>query len=142
MKQKSRIGLLVVAGAALVFSAAGIAATLGTVQEAALPQSQAEDGRVLFAQVCGSCHTSERDRHKGGPSLFGVVGRRAGSVSGFEYSEAMKQASLTWYDESLDHYLANPKRFVPGNRMPYSLLMGAENDQRRQNVIAYLHTLR
>jgi cytochrome c len=141
MKRHSKIGLLVAVGAAVVLSAAGVAATVRTVREAALPQGKTEQGRVLFAQVCRSCHTGEPDKHKAGPSLYGVVGRPAGSASGFDYSDAMKLASVTWTDESLDRYLADPKHFVPGNRMPYSLLMGAENGQRREKIIAYLHTL-
>jgi cytochrome c len=141
MKKQSRIGLLLAASAAVVLSAAGVAATVGNVRQAAFTPTKAEDGRVVFAQVCQSCHTNEPGKHKAGPSLFGVIGRPAGAASGFDYSDAMKQASLTWTDESLDRYLADPKHFVPGNRMPYSLLMGVENDQRRHNVIAYLHTL-
>jgi cytochrome c len=141
MKRTLKIGVLVAASAAVILSAAGVMATVRTGPEAARPQSDADQGRVLFAQVCRSCHTGEPDKHKAGPSLYGVVGRAAGSAEGFDYSSAMKEASLTWTDESLDHYLADPKSYVRGNRMPYSLLMGAENDQRRQYVIAYLHTL-
>ena len=140
MKKQSRIGLLVAASAAVVLSAA-VTATVGNVREAAFTPTGAEDGRIVFAQVCKSCHTNEPDKHKAGPSLFGVIGRPAGAASGFDYSDAMKQASLTWTDESLDRYLADPKHFVPGNRMPYSLMMGAENGQRRERIIAYLHTL-
>jgi cytochrome c len=141
MKRQSRIGLFVAASAAIVLSAAGVTATVRNVQETALPQSKADQGRVLFAQVCRSCHTDEPGKHKAGPSLYGVVGRQAGSAVGFDYSDAMRQATLTWNDDSLDRYLADPKTYIHGGRMPYSMLMGTDNDQRRQYIIAYLHTL-
>jgi cytochrome c2 len=54
----------------------------------------------------------------------------------------MKEAGVTWSDETLDRYLADPKHFVPGNKMPYSLMMGAQSEEHRHDVIAYLHTLR
>jgi hypothetical protein len=54
---------------------------------------------------------------------------------------AMKDSALTWNDETLDRYLADPKSFVRGNRMPYSLLMGPTSAERRAGVVTYLHTL-
>jgi cytochrome c len=140
MKQKWKIGLLVAASVAAVFGA-GATATIGNVAEALLP-SKAEEGRVLFVQVCRSCHSNEPDRQKSGPSLFGVSGRTAGSAPGFDYSTAMREASVTWSDDALNRYLADTKHFIPGNAMPYSLLMGTQNQQRRRSVIAYLHTLK
>ena len=73
-----------------------------------------------------------------GPSLFGVVGRKSGSVEGFHYSEANKSADLTWTPEVLDRYLAAPKDVVPGTIMPYP---GLKDDAKRADVIAYLETL-
>jgi cytochrome c len=142
MKQQSKIGLLVAATVAGVLLAAGVTADIGDVRNLRLfHTSKAQEGRTVFVQVCGACHASDPNRHKIGPSLFGVVGRPAGSLAGFGYSDAMKGAALTWNDETLDRYLADPKSFVRGNRMPYSLLMGATNAERRDSVIAYLHTL-
>jgi len=99
------------------------------------------EGRAVFVQVCGACHTNEANKHKIGPSLFGVVGRPAGSAPGFEYSDAMREAAVIWNDETLDRYLADPKNFIRGGRMPYSLLMGTGSNERRKDVIAYLRTL-
>ena len=141
MTRRSTIGLLIAAGVAGVFSAAGVTATLGNVPGMRFHPSKVEEGRIFFAQVCQACHTGEPDKNKNGPSLFGVVGRQAGSVPGFDYSDAMREVALTWNDETLDGYLADPKNFVPGNKMPYSLLWGATNEDRRKGVIAYLHTL-
>jgi cytochrome c len=141
MRRQAVIGLFVAASVIGAFSGAGVTATVGGVQETHLYPSDAQEGRTVFVQVCGTCHANEPDKHKVGPSLFGVVGRQAGSVPGFDYSDAMKAASLAWNDDTLDRYLADPKNFVRGNRMPYSLLMGVKNGDRRKGVIAYLHTL-
>jgi cytochrome c2 len=133
MKRQSVIVLLAAAAVS-----AGTAAWAGDVQQVRFDPGSVQDGRAVFAQVCSNCHTNEPNKNKIGPSLFGVIGRHAGSAPGFDYSNAMKGAPVMWNDETLDRYLADPKSFVPGNKMPY---MGVKNDQRRQNVIAYLHTL-
>jgi cytochrome c len=140
MKRGAILGLLAAVGAVIIVSGAGVAANVGNVREALLA-GKAHQGRVLFTQVCRSCHSSEPDHHKNGPTLFGVVGRAAGSVQDFDYSDAMRAANVTWTDESLDRYLADTKHFIPGNHMPYSFLMGTQNKERRDSVIAYLHTL-
>jgi cytochrome c len=129
------------AWAGMVSGGAGTSARMdssGDIQRVGFDPGKVEDGRTIFAQVCGNCHTDKPNKHKIGPSLFGVIGRHAGSAPGFDYSVAMKGAPLTWDDETLDRYLTDPKSFVPGNKMPY---MGVKNDERRQDVIAYLHTL-
>src|SRR5215469_1891183 len=100
--------------------------------------SQINQGKTFFNDVCGACHTNKPNQNRIGPSLFGVVGRLAGSAPGFDYSTAMKGAAVTWSEESLDRYLADPKAVVPGNKMPYA---GVKNDERRKNLIAYLSTL-
>jgi cytochrome c2 len=135
-------GALAAASIIVLLSAGGVAATVGDVRNIAFSPSKTEKGRVLFAQICQSCHTAEPDKNKVGPSLFGVVGRPAGSAQSFDYSRAMTDAGVTWSDGTLDRYLADPKHFVPGNKMPYSLMMGAQNEEHRNDVIAYLHTLR
>jgi cytochrome c len=134
-------GLMAAVSITGVLTASGVTATVGDFRSVAFPASKSEKGQVLYAQVCRSCHATEPDKNKAGPSLFGVVGRSAGAANSFDYSGAMKEVGLTWNDETLDRYLADPKNFVPGNRMPYSLLMGPQNEERRKSVIAYLHTL-
>jgi cytochrome c len=142
MKRQSKIGLLAAATVAGFFLGAGVAANVGDGRNLPLfHSSEAQDGRTVFVQVCSACHASEPNRDKTGPSLFGVIGRQAGSVPGFDYSDAMRRTDVTWNDETLDRYFADPKSYVRGNRMPYSLLMGAESSERRKHVIAYLHTL-
>lgn len=95
----------------------------------------AEAGRVLFQSTCGTCHALDRNRT--GPLLSGIVGRKAGSVSGFPYSAALAQANVVWSVDALDAWLASPRQFIPGAAMPFSLPDAA----RRRDIIAYLKTL-
>lgn len=137
MRQQALIVLL--ATAAIFFGASAWAdPSSAGVQEVRFDPSQVKEGKAFFNDVCSACHTDKPNKHKIGPSLFGVIGRHAGSAPGFDYSEAMKDASVTWTDDTLDRYLADPKTFVPGNKMPYT---GVKNEERRKDVIAYLHTL-
>ena len=96
-------------------------------------------GGQVFKVQCSACHDTEAGSNKVGPSLFGVFGRKAGSVEGFHYSTANRDAGITWTAEELDKYLANPRGVVPGTSMPY---LGLKNDAQRANVIAYLETLK
>jgi Cytochrome c2 len=91
-------------------------------------------GERVFNQ-CKACHTVEAGKNRVGPSLHGVVGRKAGSVEGFNYSPAMKNSATVWTPENLDRYLASPKEGMPGNKMAFAGLKKAED---RANVIAYL----
>ncbi len=124
-------GVWLVAGiAALSVMSAGIAHAAG----------DAAEGKKVFTRVCGACHTDQANGpRKLGPTLFGVVGRKAGSVEGFRYSEANKNSGVTWTPEVLDEYLKDPKAKVPGTTMAFA---GLKNDTERQNVIAYLETLK
>ena len=92
-------------------------------------------GEKVFNQ-CKACHTIEDGGpNRVGPNLHGVVGRKAASKEGFNYSDAMKNAGLTWDEESLDKYLADPKGAVPGNKMAFA---GVKNEQARKDLIAFL----
>ncbi len=99
----------------------------------------AGDGQKIFKRTCSICHTNEAGKNKIGPSLFGVVGRPSGSATGYQYSAAMKNAHITWDNQELDKYLADPKATVPGNKMAFA---GVKKDDERKDVIAYLDTLR
>ena len=70
-----------------------------------------------------------------GPSLSAVIGRKAGTEAGYSYSPAMKQANIVWDAKSLDAYLTDPQKVVPGNKMPFP---GLKSDHDRNDVIAYL----
>ena len=79
-----------------------------------------EVGQERF-RACAACHTLEPGAHRTGPSLAGVFGREAGSAEGFHrYSEALRSADLVWREDTLDAFLADPRGFLPGNRMTFA----------------------
>jgi cytochrome c oxidase assembly protein subunit 11 len=89
-------------------------------------------GQALFAERCSACHAV--DRNKLGPKLAGVVGRRVGSAAGFNYSSALKNADFVWSADRLDRWLADPRAFIPGTKMPVRVLDAPS----RKDLIAYL----
>jgi cytochrome c len=97
-----------------------------------------EEGKEQFKK-CALCHTTEPGKNKIGPSLFGVVGRKSASVENYNYSEAMKKFDHTWDPETLDKYLADPRAVVPNTKM---IFPGIKDEKERQDVIAYLETLK
>jgi cytochrome c2 len=105
---------------------------------AAASGGDAENGAKLFAQ-CKICHAVEPSKNGLGPSLHGVVGRKAAALAGFNYSPAMKASGLTWSDAELNDYLRAPMKAVPGTKMAFA---GIANDKNRADVIAYLDTLK
>ncbi len=86
---------------------------------------------------CAGCHSTQAGQNKVGPSLAGVFGRTSGSVPGYAYSAALKNAHLTWDDQTLDKFLQNPSGLVHGTKM-FATVPDADT---RQRVIAYLKSL-
>ena len=119
--------------------------------EAAAEEAPAEEGpdlATLLASAdpaagekafgkCKSCHKLDGNNAVG-PHLDGVVGRAVASVEGFKYSEAMASHGGDWAPETLDAFIANPKEYVPGTKMAFAGIKGAEE---RANLIAYLQTV-
>ncbi len=109
---------------------------------AVAPGAHAADpdaGARVFKSQCGTCHAAVAGKNLVGPSLAGLIGRKAGSVEGFRYSAANKAADFTWDSTKLDPYLANPKAVIPGTSMLYA---GLKNDTQRADLIAYLDTIK
>jgi cytochrome c len=102
-----------------------------------LAAADVQKGRQT-AQVCTSCHSFDQGQDRTGPSLWGVVGRNVAARGTFTYSSAFRGQTGSWTYERLDHYLANPAKAVPGNKMGFAGLRKAED---RANVIAFLSTL-
>ncbi len=112
-----------------------IAVFLQTADAAA--QSSRRGGRTLYAP-CNLCHSFTPNRNGWGPSLAGILGRKAGIVPGFFYSPAMRERSATglvWSEANLDAFLKNPAGFIPGTFMRFPGYPKAED---RRKVIAYL----
>jgi cytochrome c len=106
--------------------------------QAAIDQQALEQGQSAFRKICSICHADRPGQTVIGPSLFGVFGRKAGSLAGFNYSEAMKSAGIVWDDDTLDKHLSDPRHFIPGNRMTYA---GVKDPALRKDIILYLSTL-
>lgn len=96
----------------------------------------AAKGEKVFAQ-CKACHVAEEGKNRVGPSLWAIVGRKSGSIAGFNYSKANKESGVTWSEDVLFTYLEAPAKFMPGTRMAFG---GLKQVQDRADVIAYLKT--
>ncbi len=94
-------------------------------------------GQRAFSR-CTPCHSIEPGRNGIGPSLAGIVGSRAATVPGYTFSRQLAAADLTWDDATLDRFLANPQGTVRRNKM----FIAVPEEQQRQDIIAYLHTLK
>lgn len=112
--------------------------TLAALAFGGTHQAAAADGQDVFADNCAVCHSAEAGTNKLGPSLFGIVGRKAGSVDGYTYAPAMKNAGLTWDRATLDKYITDPQAVVPGTKM---LFPGVKSADDRKAVIDYLASL-
>jgi cytochrome c len=105
---------------------------------ASLAMPQAGDGvkgKEVFQRRCGGCHSLDRSME--GPRLRGVYGRRSGSTRDFQYSDALRNAKITWNDEALDKWLTDTEALVPDNDMSFRV----QSPDERRDIIAYLKTL-
>lgn len=93
----------------------------------------AERGERAFRQ-CAACHTFDPEQRRPGPHLRGLFGREAGSVQGFRYSKAMRESTITWNEETLRDYIANPRGAMPGT----SMVLRVRRPQTVEDLIEYL----
>ncbi len=115
---------LLVAGAVLAISASVRA------------EGDPEAGKKVFRQ-CQACHVVDKKQNRVGPYLLGVIGRPAGTAEGFKYSDAMKNSGVTWDETTIAEYLADPKGYIPGNKMVFA---GLKKPEQIQDVIAYIES--
>lgn len=123
---KVRLGMVGL-GVAAVAALAGAAQAAGTAGDPV-------KGKTVFAR-CAACHDLNTGAVRMGPSLKGIIGRKAGSVANFGYSAGMKSKGVVWKEDTLDAFLAGPMKYVPGTRMAFP---GIANAKDRADVIAYL----
>jgi cytochrome c len=119
----------------LAVSAGAAAIALGAAASGAPPAGDVAKGQAYFNDHCGFCHAFEGVGQ--GPSLAGVVGRKAASAPGFPYTPALKASGLTWTPAVLDKFLTGPSAMVPGTAMTVSV----PNADDRRDLIAYLASL-
>ena len=99
-------------------------------------RAQDDPGQVLFNNSCRTCHTVKEGDNRLGPTLAGVVGRKAGSLPDYAFSDSLKKSGVVWDEASLDRFIENPEAVAPGNAMkPYT---GVSSPEDRAAIIAYL----
>jgi cytochrome c len=99
-----------------------------------------DDLEITFNDHCRECHSFLKDDNRLGPSLYGVVGRKAGTLPGYEYSQSLKDSGMIWDEPTLDKWIADPGAVIPGNQMspPYG---GVADADTRKKLIAYLRSI-
>jgi cytochrome c2 len=115
-----------------------LAAVVSTAVWAIVGPARAQDaaaGQIVFKIQCASCHSVAEGKNLAGPSLYGIVGRKAGQIPTFKYSPANRDAGITWNAATLDRYLASPQAVMPKTIMAYP---GLKDARKRANLIAFL----
>jgi cytochrome c len=106
------------------------------IKDSAGAAMSGDTGRGLKVfKICTQCHSAEQGKNGTGPSLYGIVGRPAGSIPNFRYSEANRTSGITWTEQEMFDYLQNPKKKIPKTIMAFA---GLPKAQDRADVIAYL----
>ena len=115
-------------------------ALLASFAPALAAEEQGDDGQVAFNNSSRTCHSFKEGDNRLGPTLHGIVGRKAGSIDGFAFSSAMKSSGITWDEANLDKFIANPEAVVNGNGMkPFG---GVADAGERKKIVDYLKTLK
>jgi cytochrome c len=96
----------------------------------------ADDGAKLYKKRCAACHTTVAGKHRSGPSLAGIMGRKAGSTDFAKY-KGLKGSDVVWDEKNMDKFLVNPKKFVGAKTMTFKL----KKEKDRVVIIEYLKTL-
>ena len=116
------------------FAVGGAAVLIAATFTSLVRAADVEKGKAVFEQ-CAACHSLDGTGDYDGPTLKGIIGRRAGSLEDYRYSAAMKRSDVTWDAATLDTYVADPQAFIPGNRMAFA---GITEQAQRDDLIAYL----
>ena len=114
--------------------AAMIAGGLLGEASVALAEGDPAAGAQVWRQ-CQACHVLDAEQNRVGPHMVGIFGREAGAVDGFNYSPAMAGSGIVWDDDTIAAYLADPRGYIPGNRMAFA---GLRQEKQIADVIAYM----
>ena len=101
-------------------------------------QAEAAAGHIMFEHRCRVCHADDPSLKSYGPSLIGVIGRKAGTLEGFAYSDALKASGIVWTEEALRAWMANNTGILPGTRMRH---VGVTDKEEQDFLLAYIRTL-
>jgi cytochrome c len=113
---------------------------LASFTPALAAEGQSDDGQVAYNNACRTCHSFKPDDNRLGPTLHGIVGRKAGSIEGFAFSPSMKASGITWDEATLDKFITDPNQVVSGHKMqPFG---GIADAGERKKIIEYLKTLK
>jgi cytochrome c len=107
---------------------------LAVMTTSAYPVGDAKLGEQIFNQ-CRPCHSLEAGKNGIGPSLHGFLGRKAGTIPGYNYSPAMQSSGVVWDEDTLAKFLADPNGSIPGTKM---VIAGIRDEAQRDDLIAYL----
>jgi len=124
----------------LIFSIAAEEEVAAPAPPARVAEVNAADpvkGKKVFRK-CVACHSLQEGKNKIGPSLYNLLGRKAGSVEGYKYSKAMKNSDVVWDEESLDKFLTKPRKFIPKTKM---LFRGIKKKSLRDDLISFFKQL-
>jgi len=113
-----------------------IAAALCGTASAQQPKVD-EEAELQFNGHCRECHSFDKGDNRLGPTLYGVVGRKAGTVPGFAYSNSVKDSGIVWDEATLDKWITNPGAVIPDNNMA-ALFGGIDDPSIRAKIIAFL----
>ena len=119
----------------IVFAAAGVLGMAGLAHPA-FAAGDAAAGQQIFEHTCSLCHKiGPGAQNFVGPELNGLNGRKAGTVAGYDYSDAMKKSGITWNEDTFKKYITNPQADIPGVKMIFA---GLEKHSQRDNIWAYI----
>ena len=122
--------------AAVIGSSLLMMASIAMAQSSTSTSGSAIKGKEIYDARCSACHSVDDNRV--GPMHLGVLGRKAGSVKSYRYSDALNKSKVVWNRDTLTAWLTNPEELIPGQRMGYAM----DNAQDREDVVAYLATLK
>jgi cytochrome c len=132
-KGRLHIALATIVLGGLTFLAQGSLASAAPVADG---KGDAKRGEATFEKRCSGCHALDVDKE--GPRLRGVYGRKAATLTTFQFSDALKASNITWDDEKLDRWMGEPEKLVPNSDMGFFRVASAEE---RLDLVAYLRQL-